>query len=147
MDFFDTSVQPTDRTNYAAYLEQPITSKELYTAMKSGGRNKAPGSDGIDREFCITHWNTIREDLLEIMNQIFLHKSLTSLQKHCSVVSLPKNNGDQTPDGYRSITLLNTDYKILGRIMARRLSTVLEEQLTSSQNCSFPGNLSLRRYL
>jgi hypothetical protein len=133
------ALQTTDQSNQATHLEQPITSEELYTAIQSGGRNKAPGSDGIGREFYITHWDTIREDLLEIMNQMFLHKSLTTHQKHGIIISLPKNNGDQTLDGYHPITLLNTDYKILTRIMARRLSTVLEEQLTSSQYCSVPG--------
>jgi hypothetical protein len=73
------------------------------------------------------------------MNEMFLHKSLTTYQKHGIIVSLPKNKRDQTPDGYHPITLLNTDYKILARIMAQRLSTVLEEQLTSSQYCSVPG--------
>jgi len=129
------TVQPTDQTYYATHLEQPNTSEELYTAIKSGGRNKAPGSEGIGWEFYITHWDTIREDLLKIMNQMFLHKSLTTHQKHGIIVSLPKNNGDQTLDRYHPITLLKTDYKILARIMARRLSTVLEEQLTSSQYC------------
>jgi hypothetical protein len=42
------AIHPTARTDYAAYLEQPITSKELFAALKSGGRNKAPGSDGIN---------------------------------------------------------------------------------------------------
>jgi lysophospholipase L1-like esterase len=42
------AIRPTVRTDYAAYLEQPITYEELFTALKSGGRNKAPGSDGIN---------------------------------------------------------------------------------------------------
>jgi len=67
-------------------------------------------------------------------------------QQHGIIVSLPKNNGDITPDGYSPITLMNTDYKILARIMARRLYPVLEEQLMSSQYCNVSGNLSLRQY-
>jgi hypothetical protein len=84
-----------------------------------------------------------REDLLEIMNQMFLHNSLPTRQKHGIIISLPKNNGDKTPDGYRPITLMNTDYKILARIMAQRRSPILEEQLTSSQYCAVPGKYSL----
>jgi hypothetical protein len=53
------------------------------------------------------------------MNQIFLHKALTHQQKHGIIINLQKNNGDKTPNGYRPITLMNTDYKILARIMAR----------------------------
>jgi hypothetical protein len=34
---------------------------------------------------------------------------------------------------------MKTDYKLLARIMARRLTPVLVEQLTSRQYCSVPG--------
>jgi len=119
-------------------LEQPITAEELDTALKPGGPNKAQGSDGIGREFYIGLWDVVREDMLEIMNHMYTHKSMTPRQQHGIIVSLPKNNGHTTPTGYRPITLMNTDYKKLVSIMARRLTPVLEE-LTSSQYCSVPG--------
>jgi len=56
------AIRPHTQPSYGAYLEQPITAEELYTALKSGGPNKAPGSDGIGREFYIRLWDTIRED-------------------------------------------------------------------------------------
>jgi len=77
--------------------------------------------------------------MLEIMNHIYIHKSMTRRQQHGIIASLPKNNGDITPADYRPITPMNTDYKLLARIMARRLTPVLEEQLTSSQYCSVLG--------
>jgi hypothetical protein len=73
------------------------------------------------------------------MNKMYIHKSVTRHQHHGIIVSLPKDKGDITPTGYRPITLMNTDYKLLTRIMARRLTPVLEEQLTSSQYYSVPG--------
>ena len=133
------AIRPNTQPSYAAYLEQPITAEELYDALKSGGPNKAPGSDGISREFYIRLWDTIREDMLVVMNQMYIHKSMTRRQQHGIIVSLPKDKGDITPGGYRPITLMNTDYKLLARIMARHLTPVFEEQLTSSQYCSVLG--------
>jgi hypothetical protein len=60
-------------------------------------------------------------------------------QIHGIIVSLPKSNGHKTPDGYRPITLMKNDYKILARIMAQRLIPALEEQLTSGPYCAVPG--------
>jgi len=77
--------------------------------------------------------------MLQVMNQMYINKSTTRRQQHGIIISLPKNNGDITPEGYRPISLLNTDYELLARIMARSLTPVLEEQLTSSQYCSVPG--------
>jgi len=122
-----------------AYLEQSIRAEELYTAIMSGGPNKSPRSDGIGREFFLHLWDTIRDDMLQVLNHMNLNKSTTRRQQHGIIFTLPKNNGDFTPAGYRSISLMNTDYKLLARIMARRLTSVLEEHLTSGQYCSVPG--------
>jgi hypothetical protein len=120
-------------------LENPITAEEIYAALKSGGPNKAPGSDGLSREFYVRMWNIIREDMFSVMNQMYIHKDITRRQQHGRIVNIPKDTGDITPNGYRPITLMNSDYKLLARIMARRLTPVLEEQISSSQYCSVPG--------
>ena len=109
--------------------------------------NKAPGIDGIGLEFYTTNWETIKEDLHEVLNQMFMQKNITTQQKHGVIVCRPKLKDAQTPEGYRPITLLNTDYKILARILAYRLCPVLEEHLQTSQFCSVPGNSILEAVL
>ena len=61
--------------------------------------------------------------------------TVTSWQKHGIIICIPKRDGDNTPNGFRPITLLNTDYKILTRILARRLREVITEQLQHTQFC------------
>ena len=56
------AVTPTDTPAYTANLEQPITRDEIVTALKTGGCNKAPGSDGIGQEFYTAHWDMIHTD-------------------------------------------------------------------------------------
>jgi hypothetical protein len=48
----------------------PITRGELYYTIQNSQRNKAPGIDGISYEFYTTHWKTIKDDLLTIMNEM-----------------------------------------------------------------------------
>jgi hypothetical protein len=73
------------------------------------------------------------------MNQMYIHNCMTHRQHHDIIASLSKDKGVITSAGYRPITLMNTDYKLLARIMERRLTPVLEEQLPSNQYCSVPG--------
>jgi hypothetical protein len=127
------AIQPNTQPPYAAYLEQPITAEELYAALISEGPNKALGSDGISREIYIRLWDTIREDMLGVMNKMYIHKSMTRRQQHGIIVSLPKDDGDITPAGYRPITLMNTNYKLLARIMARRTANTQPILLRTGQ--------------
>jgi hypothetical protein len=63
--------------------------------------------------------------MLGVMNQMYIHNFMMRRQQHGIIGSLPKDKGDITPAGYGMITLMNSDYKLLGRIMARRLTPVL----------------------
>jgi hypothetical protein len=85
------AIRHNTQSSYAAYLEQPITAEELYAALISGAPNKAPGSDGISRELYIGLWDSIREDMFEVMNHMYIHKSMTRRQQHGIIVSLPKD--------------------------------------------------------
>jgi hypothetical protein len=119
------AIRPNTQPSYAAYLEQPITAEELYAALISGGTNKAPGSDGISRELYIRLWDTIREYMLGVIYQMYIHKSMTHRQQHGIIIILPKDKRDITPTGYRPITLMNTDYKLLANIAPYRANPYL----------------------
>ena len=109
-------------------------------AMKKGGRNKAPGSDGIGLEFYRHNWEIIKEDIHEIMSLVFLHRCIKPQHKHGIIVSLPNSSAAITPAENRPITLLNTDYKLIASILAQRLRPVMETHLRNSQFCGVLGN-------
>ena len=132
-------ITPTDPQKYAEHLEKPITTDEVYRAIRAGARRKTPGIDGICLEFYITHWTLIQVDLTQLLNEMFLNKRITVQQKQGILIRLPKTQQRSTPDSYRPITLLNTEYKLLARIMATRLKPILAEQLSTGQYCGIPG--------
>ena len=70
-------------------------------------------------------------------NQMFTEKKVST---HGEIVCLPKSSETTTPADYRPIILLNTDYKILDRIIVNRLRPMMAELLQPSQYCEVPVN-------
>ena len=90
-------------------LEKPISLEEVHIAVRKGGKNKDPGSDGIGLEFYKENWAKIQDDIGAMMNQMFMERNLSAQQKHGVIVCLPKSSDPTTPADFRPITLLNTD--------------------------------------
>ena len=132
-----------DPTQYKDQLERPIEKEEVYRAIKSGAKRRAPGIDGMSLEFYAVHWELIQNDLTEMLNDMFLHKRITLSQKKGIIICLPKTNNRDTLDSYRPISLLNTEYKLLARIMATRLKPILTALMPTGQYCGIPGKSML----
>ena len=132
-------------TAWRDLLEQPISLEEVHIAVRKGGKNKAPGSDGIGLEFYKVNWATIKDDTRAMMNQMFMERKVSTQQKHGVIVCLPKSSDPTTPADFQPITLLNMDYKILARIIAYRLCPMMEELLHPSHYCRVLGRTILRQ--
>jgi hypothetical protein len=115
-------------------LDQPITENELFTAVRKGALNKAPGIDGVGQAFYKIFWDTIKMDLLDLMNFMFQHGA-RARQNHGIIIHLPKIGDGEDSEDYRSTTLLTTEYKLLTRITAARMRPLLHDALNRTQFC------------
>jgi hypothetical protein len=84
------SIRPNTEPHYEVYLKEPIAVKELYATLKTRQPNKAPGSHGNSREIYIPLWNTIRDDMLGVVNQIYIHNSMTRRRNMALSLVCPK---------------------------------------------------------
>jgi hypothetical protein len=72
-----------DAANLA--LEEAITLEEIYDSIKTGKQHKAPGYGGI----CLTlkkTWETIKDDLLQIVNEMYNSELITDQHKYGIIV-------------------------------------------------------------
>lgn len=126
-------------------LESQISKDEILSALKNMKNNKSPGLDGLSKEFYITFWDLISDDLLEVVNESLTIGLLPESQRHGLVTLISKNKPsvDDPPSLHprfkRPISLLNVDYKVLTKVLATRLSRVLPSILGPFQTCGVPG--------
>ncbi len=120
-------------------LQQTLSFQELYSAMMSMENGKSPGIDGLTVEFYKTLWPVIGEDLLAVFNDC-LKSGLLPLSCRRAVITLLLNKGDlQYISNWRPVSLLCSEYKILSKVLALRLSKVLSQLIHSDQSYCIPN--------
>ena len=112
--------------------------KEALFSMKAG---KTPGKDGLTRELYVGFWGVMADDLVQVFNRIGEVGEMPRSMRE-GVVHLLFKKGDRRELGnWRPITLLCTDYKILGKVLANRAKKVLGEVVGQDQTCAVPGRM------
>jgi len=127
-----------DAANLA--LEEPITLEEIYQAIKTGKPHKAPRYNGICLEFLKKTWETTKEGLLQIVNEMYTEELISEYRKFGIIVCIPNQLHATQVEHYRPLTIRNTDYKLVTRIIANRLRPWMQDLLQSSQHCGLMGN-------
>ena len=102
--------------------------------LKEMKNNKSPGNDGFTVEFYCTFWIDLGDMFVEALNEAYNRGGMSNSQKQ-GVITLIEKEGKNAMDvkNYRPITLLNVDYKILSKVLARRIKEVLGEVVHHDQ--------------
>ncbi|GBG77371.1 hypothetical protein CBR_g23702 [Chara braunii] len=114
-------------------LDRPIAKEEAEQALKAMANGKTPGNDGLPVEFYRKHRNHLGEDLVAIYNEVQMGGRLPNSACR-GIISILFKKGD-TSDirNWRPILLLNVSYKILAKVLARRLGMYLPDLVEDDQ--------------
>uniref|UniRef100_A0A672ZVZ7 Reverse transcriptase domain-containing protein n=1 Tax=Sphaeramia orbicularis TaxID=375764 RepID=A0A672ZVZ7_9TELE len=133
-------------------LKGEIKREEVVQAIHQLNVGKSPGPDGLPTEFYQLSIEEVLHLLTSMLNE-GLNKGVMADSFYEGVLNLLYKKGDRSCiDNYRHLTLMNTDYKILAKIINNRLSSVLEKIIVKEQTCAVKGrymwdNLSTLREL
>ena len=108
--------------------------------MNTVSKNKSPGNDGLTIEFYIFFWGEIGQLLIDSYNESFGKGILSASQKQAVITLLQKNGKDRLfLQNWRPISLLNVDYKILTKVITKRIKNVLPSIIHENQSGFVPG--------
>ena len=114
--------------------ESAVGEKECFIALKEFKNDKTPGTDGLSAEFYKFFWPEVCTEMIGSFNYAFQSGALSISQKRGIISLIPKKDKDKTIlENLRPISLLNVDYKILTKTIAKRLEKLLPRIINPDQ--------------
>ena len=96
--------------------------------------NKSPGNDGLSKEFYKYFWDEVKKPFLASNHKTFLYQELSASQKQAVIKMLEKKEKDKRfIKNWRPISLLNTDMKIISKVLSTKIKDVLPYLIPSNQ--------------
>ena len=118
----------------AQMLNEPISIEELHTAVKSMKKMSAPGLDGLTVSFYQEFWPLVGQYVHGSIVEAHEKKQFTIDQRRGLLKLIPKRNKNP---GYvcnlRPITLLNVDYKMVTKALAKHMRDIIPNLIHSDQ--------------
>lgn len=119
--------------------------------------DKAPGPDGLGAQFYKEYSDELAPRLLAVYQESLETGLLPDTMREALIITLLKPDKDPLScDSYRPLSLINTDVKILAKLLATRLQPLLPMVILPDQSGFVPGRstahnlrtiLSLMHYL
>ncbi|KAJ0984947.1 hypothetical protein J5N97_003303 [Dioscorea zingiberensis] len=113
---------------------RPITRYEIYSALKSMAKGKAPGPNGFTVEFFLAYWHIIGDSITEAIEHFFFRGLLPNSWNQTLITLIPKKENPQIVQDYRPIALCNVNYKIITKILSNRIRDVLPYLIGKEQS-------------
>ena len=124
----------------AARCGAPITAAELEDTMNLLPTGKSPGPDCIPNKFYRTFSGTLAPILEKVLEESVNNGHLPSEVGDGLISLLYKKDKRDDPRNYRPITLLNSDYKIMMRVLASRMNEAVTQFVSDPQTGFVPDS-------
>ena len=137
-DIKDTIVDKVDKQSVAAQ-ETQFSLSEMASAIKSMKNGSCPGPDGLPAEYYKMFWKQLQQPLRSAMLDAYDKEILHPSCRKAVINVIPK--GDKDPrrlENLRPISLLNTDYKLIEKLIANRVTPELKKLINTDQRGFLP---------
>ena len=120
-----------------------VTNDEIKDGLWALKAFKAPGPDGLHAGFFQRFWLIAGDSVKEEVRKVFTDCKMLEYLNRTNVVLIPKMVGPESLGNYRPISLCNTVYKIVTKILVARIRPFLDKLVSPLQSAFVPGRRSV----
>ena len=104
---------------------------------------KPPGPDGLHAGFFQRFWLVVGRSVIDEVQKIFVERKVPSYLNNTHIAVIPKIQRPETLRNYRPISLCNTVYKIVTKVIVARLRPFLDKLISPVQAAFVLGRKGL----
>lgn len=117
----------------------PVCKEEVLGALNTMKSFKAPGPDGFQVIFFKQYWSIVGNDIWKMVNDAFSSGRIDPSLSDTLVALIPKVDNPRTFKEFRPISLCNTIYKILTKVLVHIIRPILCNLIGPFQSSFLPG--------
>nr|GEX79683.1 RNA-directed DNA polymerase, eukaryota [Tanacetum cinerariifolium] len=126
-------------TYQVADMDRSVSRDEIRVAVWNYGENKSPVLDGYTFKFFMRYWRFIASDLCSAVECFFESGSFSKGSNSSFIDLIPKVTNEKFVTDFRSISLIVCVYKVVTKILANRLTTVISDLVSDIQSAFVPN--------
>ena len=127
----------------ASTLCANLTRLEVKEGLGSLKPLKAPSLDGIHAGFFQAYWQQVGTSMVNEVFKVFQSSTMPSHLNKTLITLIPKHLGDDCLAAFRPISLCNTVYEVVTKIIVKRLRPFLPKLISPLQTAFVPGRMGL----
>ncbi|KAK2385146.1 hypothetical protein QL285_072415 [Trifolium repens] len=120
-------------------LISPFSMEEIEEVVRCSDGNKSPGPDGFNFAFVKNFWNLLKGDIRILFDQFHGNSCLPKSFLSYFVTLIPKVCSPNSLSDFRPISLLGCLYKIIAKVLTKRLARVMDSIISPTQSAFIKG--------
>jgi hypothetical protein len=115
-------------------LTRPFSEEEVKATVWDCDSFKSPGSDGVNFGFFKDFWLDMKSDIMGFMVEFHRNGKLSRVINSTFIALIPKIDNPNKLNDFRPISLVWSIYKILSKVLANRLRSVIGSVVSEEQS-------------
>lgn len=120
-------------------LVSAFTLEEIEEVVRSSDGNKSPGPDGFNYAFVKRFWEMLKGNFRILFDQFHENSCLPTSLLSYFITLIPKVCSPSTLSEFHHILLLGCIYKPIAKVLAKRLASVMDSIISTTQSAFIKG--------
>ncbi|PNX72998.1 cysteine-rich receptor-like protein kinase [Trifolium pratense] len=120
-------------------MVREFSEEEVRKAVWECESTKSPGPDGVNFGFVKEFWEDMKDDFMRVMREFHENGRIVRGANSSFIVLIPKKKNPLNLSEFRPISLIGCIYKVIAKVLANRLKTVIDTVISETQSAFISG--------